>query len=303
VLTARYDGSLPGWGDLKPNDQFFPGDLNGDGKQDLYVFNGADWSITYVGMLQSNGYGFDCIKYYGGDIPGWGGLKPNDHLYVGDFNGDGKSDLLIFNGDDWNMTYIGIFQSNGVELQMVARYDGDVPGWGGLTKSDRIYIGDFNGDGKSDLYIFNGDAWNMAYLGLFQSNGQGLQMVARYDGKMPVWGDLKQNDIFYPADITGDKKTDLFVYNHKDWATEYLGKLISDGNGGFTGSFIGDWVGEWNLGSSDKFEPCNFEGGKGTPDLFVHNRDWFGMISAHPDFNLFKLYYRWIHNYHYGRNW
>jgi hypothetical protein len=304
VLTARYDGNLPGWGDLKPNDLFYPGDFDGDGKQDLYVFNGTDWSMVYVGLLQSDGYGFNCLNYYGGDIPGWGGLTPNDRLFVGDFNGDGKSDLLIFNGDDWSMVYIGIFKSNGGGgLQMVARYDGDVPGWGGLARSDIVYLGDFNGDGRTDLILFNGLDWSMAYLGLFRSTEGGLDMVARYDGEMPVWGTLTPHDVFFPADIDGDNKTDLFAYNCQDWAEEYLGKLISDGNGGFSGSYIGDWVGEWNLGSADLFKPCNFEGGQGVPDLFVHNLDWFGMISAQPDFTLWRLYYRWIHNYRYGRNW
>jgi hypothetical protein len=303
VLTARYDGNLPGWGDLKPNDLFYPGDFDGDGKQDLYVFNGADWSMVYVGLLRSDGYGFHCINYYGGDIPGWDGLAPNDRLYVGEFTGDGKSDLLIFNGTDWSMPYLGIFRSNGGELQMLTRYDGDVPGWGGLARNDCIYIADFNGDGKSDLILFNGLDWSMAYLGMFRSTGGGFALAARYDGDVPGWGTMKPHDIFYPADINGDNKTDLFVYNCQDWDTEYLGKLIFDGNGGGSGGFIGDWVGEWNLGSVDQFEPCNFEGGSGTPDLFVHNRDWFGMIGAHPDFTLFKLYYRWIHNYRYGRNW
>ena len=307
VCTARYDGTLPGWGELKPNDMFYPGDFDGDGKQDLYVFNGVDFSKVYVGLLRSDGYGFNCLNYYGGDIPGWGGLAPNDRLYVGDFNGDGKSDLLIFNSDDWGIVYIGIFQSTGDGgLQITARYDGDVPGWSGLARSDRVYLGDFTGNGKTDLILFNGFDWGMAYLGMFRSTGGGFQMVARYDGEMPVWGTLKKNDIFHPADINGDNKTDLFVHNYRDWNTAYLGKLISDGKGGFTGSYVNDkvkWFTEWNKSIVDQFKPCNFEGAKGDPDLFVHNRHWFGMIGAHPNFTLFKLYYRWIHNYRYGRNW
>jgi hypothetical protein len=86
--------------------------------------------------------------------------------------------------------------------------------------------------------------------------------------------------------------------------------MISGGSS-LTASFIGDWVGEWNLGAVDRFEPCNFQGGtirplrgaRGKPDLFVHNQDWFGMIRGNPGFALQKIYYRWIHNYRYGRNW
>ena len=301
-LIARYDGDINGWGGFAANDLFYVGDFNGDGKQDLYVFNGKDWSMTYVGMLRSNGTGFTLVNRFDGDIPGWGGLAPNDQLFVGDFNGDKKSDLYIFNGLDWSMAYVGMFKSTGGNLQMVARYDGDIPGWGGLAPNDQLFVADFNADKKADLYIFNGADWSMAYLGMFPSIGSGVQMVARYDGDVPGWDGLARNDVFFPADVNGDGKTDLFAFNYRDWSTEYLGKMISSGSS-LTASYVADWVGEWNLGGVDQFETCNFEGVKGKRDLFVHNRDWFGMIRANPTFSLSKIYYRWIHNYRYGRNW
>jgi len=310
-LIARYDGDIPGWGGFAKNDKFYVGDFNGDGKQDLFVFNGDDWSMTYVAMLRSNGSGFDLVRRFDGDIPGWGGLAKHDQLFVGDFTGDGKTDLYIFNGADWSMTYVGMFKSTGSNLQYVARYDGDIPGWGGLRGQDRLYVGDFNGDGKKDLYIFNGLDWSMPYLGLFRSTGSGLQMTNRYDGDVPGWGGLASHDEFLPADINEDGKTDLFAYNFQDWATEYLGRMVSNGNA-LAADYVGDWVGEWNLGAVDRFEVGNFQGRSrspiirrhvGQPDLFVHNHDWFGMIKGNPNLSLQRIYYRWIHNYRYGRNW
>jgi hypothetical protein len=38
-------------------------------------------------------------------------------------------------------------------------------------------------------------------------------------------------------------------------------------------------------------------------NLVVHNNDWLGLIRATPTLHLLKIYYRWIHNYRYGRNW
>ena len=311
-LVARYDGDIPGWGGFAKNDLFYVGDFDGNGKKDLFVFNGADWSMPYVGMLRSNGTSFSFIRRFDGDIPGWGGMKKNDKLYVGDYSGDGNADLYIFNGDDWSMTYVGMFRCTGNDLQMTMRYDGDIPGWGGLRKNDTLYVGDFNGDGKADLYIFNGEDWSMPYLGMFRSTGTALQMSQRYDGDVPGWGGMARHDQFFPSDINGDGRTDLFAWNFQDWSTEYLGRMISSGSA-LTASFIGDWVGEWNLGAVDQFAPCNFQGGifnpirpvraRGKPDLFVHNKDWFGMIRGNPDFRLQKIYYRWIHNYRYGRNW
>ena len=53
---------------------------------------------------------------------------------VGDFNGDGVDEVVIFNGVDWAMPYLGLLVSDGAGgLKLIARYDGDIPGWGGFA--------------------------------------------------------------------------------------------------------------------------------------------------------------------------
>ena len=301
-LIARYDGDIPGCGGFARNDKFYVSSFSGDSKVDLLVFNGDDWSMTYVGMLRSTGTGFQMVRRFDGDIPGWGGLARHDQLFVGDYSGNGRDDLFIFNGADWSMSYVGMFRSTGTDLTITARFDGDIPGWGGLAAHDKLIVGDFNGDGKADLFIFNGDDWSMPYLGMFHSTGTSLAITHRYDGDVPGWGGLARHDQFFKADITGDGKADLWAWNYQDWSEEYLGRMISSGTG-LSASFTGDWVGEWNLGGGDKFEVCDYQGVRGQPDLFVHNTDWFGMIQGRRGLSLQRIYYRWIHNYRYGRNW
>jgi hypothetical protein len=253
-------------------------------------------------MLRSTGSGFSVVQRYDSNMPSWQ-MKPGDRHYVGDFNGDGKEDFWVFNGTNWSIPYLGMLKSNGSNLSMVKRYDSNMPSWQ-MKPGDRHYVGDFNGDGKSDLYVFNGDNWSMAYLGMLKSSGSDLSMVQRYDGNAPGW-QMRKNDRHYISDLNGDGKTDLFVYNYLDWAREYLGAMVSTGTT-LNSSWREDWVGEWNLGPPDIFEPCNYEGVAGKPDLFVHNQNWLGLIRHTPSLgglNLQKIYYRWIHNYHYGRNW
>jgi hypothetical protein len=301
-LVARYDGDIPGWGGFAKHDRIYKADVNGDGKDDLVITNGDDWSMTYVGLLRSTGAGFYLTQRYDGDIPGWGGLARHDQFFVGDLNGDGKDDLVIFNGDDWSMAYVGLFRGSASGLTISARYDGDIPGWGGLARHDKVILGDFDGDGRCDVFLFNGDDWSMPYLGMFRSSGAGLAYVRRFDGDVPGWGGLARHDQFIAADIDGNGRCDLWAWNHQDWSTEYLGRMISSGTN-LTASFVGDWVGEWNLGPSDAFEVARFGGRSGQPSLYVHNADWFGVINGRRGYALDRIYYRWMHTYRYGRNW
>ncbi len=301
-LVARYDGDIPGWGGFARNDQFLVADLNGDGKDDLIVVNTDDWAIPYIGLLRSTGNGFWMTHRYDGDIPGWGGLARHDEFFVGDLNGDGRDDLVIFNGQDWSMTYVGLFVSSPAGYTMTRRYDGDIPGWGGLARNDRLILGDFDGDGRCDVYIFNGDDWAIPYLGMFRSTGTGLSYTRRYDGDVPGWDGLARHDRFFAADIDAVGRTDLWVWNHDDWATEYLGRMISSGTS-LKADYVGDWVGEWNLGAVDAFEPARMTGASGQPQLYVHNTDWFGAINGRRGITLDRIFYRWIHTYRYGRNW
>jgi hypothetical protein len=297
-LIARYDDAMPGW-QFQSNDQYYVADFDGDGKKDLYVFNGNNWAIPYVGMLRSSGAGFNVVQRYDANMPGWQ-MRPGDRHVVGDFSGEGREDLWVFNGSNWSVPYLGMLRSNGTSLSMARRYDNKLPGWQ-MRANDRHYVGDFDGDGKADLYVFNGDDWSIAYLGMFRSLGSGLCLVERYDGNAPGW-QMRRHDRHWLADINGDGRRDLFVYNHQDWATEYLGTMVSNGSG-LSAAWRADWVGEWNLGKVDGFEVCNYEGVVGERGLFVHNQDWFGMIRATPALSLQRIYYRWIHNYRYGRNW
>jgi hypothetical protein len=300
-LVVRYDDGIPSW-PFNKTDKFYVADFDGDGKDDLFVFNGSDWAIPYLGMLRSNGSGFSVVQRYDRNLPSWQ-MKPQDRHYVGDFNGDGKDDLLVFNGTNWSIPYLGMLKSDGNTLSMTMRYGENLPSWQ-MKPQDRHYVGDFNGDGKQDLFIFNGGEWAMAYLGMFRSSGSDLLMVKRYDGNTPGW-QMRKNDRHYISDINGDGKSDLFVYNLLDWSNKYLGIMVSNGTS-LSSNRKENRIGEWILGFDDMFEPCNYEGVTGKRDLIVHNQYWLGMIrntTPSNDLILPKIYYKWIHNYRYGRNW
>lgn len=295
--VARYDDRMPGW-QFQRHDRFHVADFDGNGRDDLFVVNGPDWAHPYLGMLRSNGSSFTVVRRYDSTMPGWQ-MKPGDAHVVGDFDGTGREDLWVFNGSDWSSPYLGLLRSNGTSLSMARRFDGRLPGWQ-LRPHDRLHVGDFDGDGRDDLYVFNGEDWSTAQLGLFKSLGDWLYLANRYDGNVPGW-QMRRHDRHWVGD-TGDGRADLFVYNSQDWGTQYLGAMRSTGTG-ISASWSADWVGEWNLGPADRFEVADVEGAGSRRDLVVHNQDWIGIMRAQPGWHLLRIYYKWIHNYRYGRNW
>lgn len=296
--VARYDGSIPGFWQMTAGDKFFVGDFNGDHKADLYIFNGSNWAIPYLGMLRANGTSLSGLARYDGSIPGWF-MKPNDQFFAGDFDGDGRTDLYVFNGNNWSYRYLAMLKSSGSALSDIKLFTGNLPNWS-MTAQDRFFVGDLDGDGKSDLYVFNGTNWAYAYLLMAKSTGSGLTFLKRYDSSsiaanIPGWF-MTKGDRFWISDANKDSKADLFVYNPAiNWSTEYLGTLMSSGSS-LSGSWSADWVGGWNLGIVDMILAVNYEGGPGKADIFIRNDNWFGLLRRTPSsFVMDRIYYHWIY--------
>lgn len=200
----------------------YAGDFSGDGKDDLLVHN--DNSII---IYRSNGSQLDLVFSAVERVPGSWQFKPNDQFFVGDFNGDGKDEVVVYNSVDWVMEYLGLLVDDGSNgLKLIARYDDSMAGWQ-FQKTDRYSVADFSGDGKRDLFVFNGSDWAIPYVGMLRSTGTGFSLVTRYDANMSGW-QMRPSDRHVVGDFDGDGKADLWVFNGSDWSIPYLGMLRSN---------------------------------------------------------------------------
>lgn len=302
--VRRYDLQLPGWDDMRDHDEFYAGDFTGDGSDDLMVFNGRDWNIPYFILLRSTGTQLVYSRRYDQFLPGWE-MGRNEKFFVGDYNGDGREEVISQNTQDWNQVHLMVFRSTGAALALADRYYGTIQSGQSLfwtmRRQDELVPLNFDGDATTDLAIFNGRNWGPEYLILFactRDEGR-LSYRRRYDDRIPGW-DMRRRDKFYAADVNGDGNDDLVVYNGVNWSTQYLGILRSDGDSALQGSWQDDWIGGWNLGANDQFHVADFRGNGGWDDLFVYNQGWFGLLRSYQNrYALEAINRKWIHNHRY----
>lgn len=223
VNVRNYAEELPGWDDMKGGDEFFVGDFDADGRDDLYVFNYGDWSMGYLGMLRSSGNSLAMVRRYDDVLPGWDSLLDDDRFFVADFDRDDRDDLYIFNGHDWGPVYMGLFRSTGGGLQQSVVYGDTIPGWGSMAPNDRWVVADVNNDQREELYVLNATDWDGGgFVGMMVTDGAGLDGKL-YSGRIGAWA-IGFDDRLLVVDNEGDGREDLIIRN-----AEWLGLLHSDG--------------------------------------------------------------------------
>lgn len=149
-------------------------DVNHDNKTDLLIDSTTDGGNTYnVQVLFANGDG----TFRAG--PTTYNTNAGASLLTGDFNGDGKVDIVALNGSE-GYSYVGILIGNdtGTFTQTYSDSSSDI----GVS-----VVADVNGDGRSDLvgtpyvYTTNGPNYR-SYLDVFYGNSDGTMSL----GEIPI---------------------------------------------------------------------------------------------------------------------
>ena len=173
------------------------GDFNGDGKTDMICNNPADGRHL---IAFSNGDGTFTVPSPW--WPGYGAWCDPAHLKYGDFNGDGKTDMIC-NGDDGR--HIVAFSSG----------DGNFTssGWWPPVWCDpgHLDFGDFNGDGKTDMICNSDTGWHLTAF----SNGDGTFSSA--PSAWPSSGAWCDPLHLKYGDFNGDGKLDMICDSDAGW--------------------------------------------------------------------------------------
>lgn len=171
------------------------GDFDGDGLTDLVaVWN--DGGMNSMAVRRSTGSMF-TVAAWGAQQGGW---QPSTVWLAGDFNGDGRADLA----GAWNnggQTSVAVFLSTGSAFGGGAQWIDKVGGW---VDGAKWVVGDFDGDGRSDVAaIWNDGGLNT--ISVRRSTGSAMTL-ANWATQQGGWVD---STVWLAGDFNGDGRTDI----------------------------------------------------------------------------------------------
>jgi hypothetical protein len=283
-------------------------DFNGDGKSDVLLRHDSGLLTDWLGQANGSFASNQGVAAYN--------LSTAWHaIGTGDFNGDGRDDVLMRHDNGLLTTWSG--QANGTfaSNQSVAAYNLS-------TAWHVVGTGDINGDGRDDLVLRNdsglltewlgqangsfasnqgvaaynlSNAWTVIGTGDFNGDGRADILIRQANGVMTDWlgqanGGFASNQatatynlttawhVVGTGDINGDGRDDLVLRHDNGLLTEWLGQA----NGSFASN---QGVATYQLATSWHVQAVGDYNGDGRDDLLLRNdsgllTDWLGQANG-----------------------
>jgi RHS repeat-associated protein len=282
VFTGYYNCNVP---IIKESNKYLEGDFNGDGLSEVLVYSTKNERFYYekkeyyrpsdgetIGTRCDTKITDDGNECYllnldpntSSTLGNNGFLKlqndaalQGEKKYVIDFNGDGKSDILVIKSDK-SYNVVGFNQltiapwveveilSKGQYLANSGTYTG-TDSFAEYNKDKQLVFGDFNGDSKTDIMI--PEAEDLSNWFLYQSTGSGFERIAypNFELYKPYWQgspsiNRTRNKSYRAADLDRDGKSDFIIQ-------EYETLCVNVGTSGCDRNGRGHFTVKKNIGS------------------------------------------------------
>jgi hypothetical protein len=227
-------------------------DFNGDGKLDLAIaLTGFPNGQLAVQLGNGDGTFQDVLT----TALTSQAINNADLMLTGDFNGDGKSDLLI--EDDYDKGFQVLLGKGDGTFQTPV--DTTLTGFNSLG----FLAGDLNGDGKTDVAVSTTGTTGNTTLEIYLSNG---------DGTFTLGAQYANSHASLLADVNQDSKLDIVSI-----ATGSVNVMLGNGDGTFQGAIA---VGGPNTGSTVASGDFN---GDGKVDLAIGTYEGIAFMAGNGD--------------------
>ncbi|WP_144391562.1 FG-GAP repeat domain-containing protein [Pleionea sediminis] len=231
---------------FKDDQRLLSGDFWGIGNDQLMII---DPSGVFKMLFSSSPANAWLLMDHGGSeiVPGYF-LAPWDHYATGDFNGDGKDELLVANPLG---RYRTLSWTNGQSWSAIQSANN-----GDIDSDDRFVSGDFDGDGADELILIKTDG--RFFTMDFNTITSNWDIRANASGTNGIiyWWITNVNDVYAAGDFNNDGKDELLAMNFNGWHhTMHLtpvGWRYLEGNGS-------GWIGGYQLGWNDIALVGNFD--------------------------------------------
>ncbi|MGC4058245.1 MAG: RHS repeat-associated core domain-containing protein [Chitinophagaceae bacterium] len=211
-------------------------DFDGNGRSDIFGILKDDPTSYYVLSVDESPSGaFSFTRMVGGNFSSQQELNQ-----AADFNGDGKTDLLLKSksGNNFSIAYSRGEKDGGSSmvipfdiktLNFTNGYNKECTYSAATVSGDALRVADFNGDGKSDILHIrrscDGDYFTKTYFDLYLSSG------IAFVYKTYSWPGFIANidQLSFIGDMNGDGKAD-FSFVRAESPVSYLHTLYFQGN-------------------------------------------------------------------------
>jgi|GEM_PF-2381685 len=257
---------------MRASDRYFAGDFDGDGRDELLVVAAANgWShlMRWDGSAWQHAWGNG-----GTNQIGLWKMRPTDRYVIGDFDGDGRDEILVLaatNGWSHLMRWDGsawqyLWGNNG---------GGQIGAWN-IHAPDRFIAADFDGDGKAELLVVSATQW----AHLLKWNGSSWQNVWSNGGNnlIGLW-QIGPTSRFVAGEFDGGGRSILAAIDEGGWAHAMS---WDGGNWHYLwGNDGGQTIHRWFLNPGDRFIPGAFEGGRALL-LAIAANGWSHLLKFEP---------------------